>query len=113
MIRFFLTLIFVLLVVAGCRSNPAAYDASFANKAVIGSIHLGQSMEQVQAIMGKAPESVDARLLENGVSETVWYYLTDYGNETNTAITFHNDKVVAIATSKWLGNGTFFSRKSK
>ncbi len=113
MLRFLLAVVFSVIVVAGCKSNRAAYNASFVNKTSIGSIQLGQSMEQVRTIMGKEPESTAASLLDNGVYETVWYYLTDYDSMTNTAITFHNDKVVAIAASKWLGDGNFSGGRSR
>jgi hypothetical protein len=111
MIRIFAACLLAALVGVGCNTNPAAFEASKVNKSAIGNIHLEQSFDQVKAIMGSPPESTAVRLLDNGVHETVWYYLTDYEGETNTAITFHNGKVVAIAASQWLGDGTFPNRK--
>lgn len=110
MIRAILALLFAASVAIGCRSNPAAFEASKVNQAAIGNVKLGQTMDQVKSIMG-TPESSDQRLLENGVPENTWYYLTDYRAETNTAITFLNGKAVSIVPTRWLGNGTFSKKK--
>jgi hypothetical protein len=110
LIRNFALILFVSWSVLGCNTNPAALKASKANKSAIASVQLGQGTDLVKTIMRTGPESTAARLLDNGVHEEVWYYLTDYESDTNTAITFHNGKVVAIGASRWLGDGNFPSR---
>jgi len=111
MIRSILALLFAASVAAGCNTNPAAFEASKVNKVAIVNVKLGQTMEQVRAIMGRPPESTAESLLDDGAHQTTWNYLTDYHNETNTAITFRNGKVVSIAPARWLGNGNFPQKK--
>jgi outer membrane protein assembly factor BamE (lipoprotein component of BamABCDE complex) len=111
MIRIFLVLLFAAVVAAGCKTDPAAFEASKVNKVAIVNVKLGQTMDQVRATMGKPPESTAERLLDNGDRETTWNYLTDYHSETDTAITFRNGKVVSIAPAKWSGCGDFPPKK--
>jgi hypothetical protein len=98
--------VFLVILVAAC-THPSALKASKQNQARISGVALNQTTDQVTKIMGKAPESISQRVLDNGTHEVVWYYLTDYDAETNAAITFHNGKVVGITQSRWLGNGVF------
>lgn len=106
MIRAICTILLVFLISA-CSTNPAALSASTYNRSAILNIRLGQSMTEVQRVMGKAPESQTSKLLDNGEQEVRWYYLTDYVNEINTEITFRNNRVVEMKPTQWLGNGAF------
>ena len=92
---------------ASCVTNRPAMHAAPANAANIGQVKIGQTMEQVRAEMHKGPESQNVATLPDGTIETVWNYVTDYGADTNTSITFHGDKVTAITQTRWLGNGDF------
>jgi hypothetical protein len=111
MIRNILALLFAVSVAVGCNVNPAAFEASKVNKVSIVNVKLGQTMDQVQAIMGRPPESTAERVLDSGDHEIIWNYLTDYDSETNTSITFRKGRAVSIAPTKWLGNGTFPPKK--
>ncbi|HEY2093903.1 MAG TPA: hypothetical protein VGJ81_18675 [Thermoanaerobaculia bacterium] len=84
-----------------------ALNESRKNAVWISQVKLGQTADQVRGIMHKGPESTTARILQDGTNEEVWNYLTDYGNDTNTTITFRNGKVVELTQTKWLGNGKF------
>lgn len=101
-----LTVLFPLLVLT-CATNRPALEASRWNAASIADVKLGQTSDEVRAVLHKGPESTATRVLLDGTNEEVWNYLTDYDNDMNTSITFRNGKVVELAQTKWLGNGKF------
>jgi hypothetical protein len=105
-------LLAALTVTSACHTNSAALNASVSNKLWIGQVQIGQTMDEVRHIMHKGPESQNVATLPDGTTETVWNYVTDYGNDTNTSITFRGNRVAAINQTPWLGNGDF-SQPSK
>jgi hypothetical protein len=76
---------------AGWHRNPVACERAAENSKLIGSVNLGQSLEEVQQIMGTAP---DRRNL-NAEIET-WIYHTSYSNRGYTSIIFKGGRVTEI-----------------
>ncbi len=97
----------LVLFALSCVTNGAALGESRKNRIWISQVKLGQTEDQVRAIMHKGPESTNSRVLPDGTNEEVWNYLTDYENDINTSITFRNGKVVELTQMPWLGNGKF------
>ena len=93
------------LLFSGCAPSPKSIAKQ--NHDRISRITLNQSIDEVIKIMGKGPESITQRLLENGTPEIIWYYLTDRSNEINTTISFRNRRVSSINRSSWEGDGDF------
>jgi major membrane immunogen (membrane-anchored lipoprotein) len=106
-VRFCTTALGIVVLVIACATNRAALNASMSNKLFIGQVQIGQTMDQVRHEMHKGPESQNVSTLPDGAVDTVWNYVTDYGNDINTSITFRDGKVTAINQTHWLGNGNF------
>jgi hypothetical protein len=85
--------------IAPCHGNhtdsQACGNATF-NATVINQVQPGQSKEQVRAIMRHDAERREI----TGNSET-WLYITDYGSELMTAITFTDGKVTGLKQAPW------------
>jgi hypothetical protein len=76
---------------AGWHRNPVACERAAENSKLIGSVNLGQSLEEVQQIMGTAPD----RRKVNDEIET-WSYHTSYSNRGYTSIIFKDGRVTEI-----------------
>lgn len=74
----------------GWHTDSAACERAAVSRAALERVKLGQSAEEVRAIMG-APEGREAA----GTGES-WTYLTDYDNERSTVIVLENGLVTAI-----------------
>lgn len=74
----------------GWKTDSVACERSVKNQTAVAKIQVGQSMDQVRAIMG-TPERRDT----DGSGER-WGYLTDYDAERVTTITFVSGVVTAI-----------------
>lgn len=98
-------LLFAVMLAAGCtygghyvrsgacegwKTDAEACKRSVVNQTAITRVQVGQTLDQVRAIMG-APERREA----DATSER-WGYLTDYDGERVTTITFVAGKVTAI-----------------
>ena len=96
-----------LLVVAalGCRTGGVnierrAFELAEANRAHLNKVRLGQTLVEVEKIMGP-PERRAARLRYDGVSIEEWSYVTDYIRRADTTITFVGGKVEEIRVTPW------------
>lgn len=74
----------------GWHTDSAACERAAASRTALERVKLGQSADEVRAIMG-APEGREAA----GVGES-WSYLTDYDGERSTVIVLENGVVIAI-----------------
>lgn len=79
----------------GYRSNHQACGNAIYNDARIGKVAIGQSIDEVRKIMGRAPEKRSVQL-QDGRSLETWSFLTDYDNSITTRIEFMDSKVVGI-----------------
>jgi hypothetical protein len=79
--------------------NQACGNALF-NSKVIGQVKLGQTQDDVMAIVRHAPERRKATATPDAQVET-WSYITDYQAELMTTLTFTNGKLTAIGQEPW------------
>lgn len=80
----------------GWESDQQACGNAIHNAKVINQVELGQSKEEVRAIMKHDPERRTA-----GDGREQWHFITNYGREINTVIIFEGDKVVGIEEAAW------------
>ena len=78
-----------------------AFEASLTNQKNIDRLRVGQTLAEVQRIMGKAPERRNAHVRFDGISIEEWSYITDYVRRMDTTITFVGGKVDEIRSAKW------------
>jgi hypothetical protein len=97
-----LRLLSILLLTSSCVVVPlaAARDAA-SNQRNINRLHLGQTLAEVEKVMGKGPERRSARARFDGLSIEEWSYLTDYIHRSDTTITFVGGKVEEIRVTPW------------
>jgi hypothetical protein len=94
-----------LITILGCTSTTVnverhAFHLAETNRARINSIRLGQTLIEVQRIMGP-PERRAARLRYDGVSIEEWSYITDYVRKMDALILFVGGKVEEIQSTPW------------
>ena len=77
-----------------------AYHAAETNRTRVNTIRLGQTLVEVQRIMGP-PERRAARLRYDGVSIEEWSYITDYVRKMDALILFVGGKVQEIQSTPW------------
>ncbi|HET8773559.1 MAG TPA: hypothetical protein VFP80_07205 [Thermoanaerobaculia bacterium] len=91
-------------VVFGCAAGVDvgrhAFRLAERNRANVNSIRLGQTLVEVQRIMGP-PERRAARLRYDGVSIEEWSYVTDYVRKMDSLIVFVGGKVHEIQSTPW------------
>jgi hypothetical protein len=78
------------------RDAQACGNAIF-NQSVIGSIHTGQTLADVRAIMRHEAE----RRTVDGKNES-WGYITNYDDKVMTWIAFTDQKVSAVTQQPWV-----------
>ncbi len=105
-----------LLPLAGCTTAPAAPAApatapaplpdwvvtrALENQKRVNQLHMGQTLAEVERVMGGGPERRHARLRFDGVAIEEWSYSTDPQRKLDTVITFVGGKVEEINTASW------------
>ena len=78
-----------------------AFEAALANQKNTDRLRIGQTLAEVQRIMGKPPERRNAHVRFDGISIEEWSYITDYVRKMDTTITFVGGKVDEIRSAKW------------
>ena len=97
-----ITLSAILLVCNACVIVPLhAFRAAERNQAHVGKLRIGQTLAEVERIMGKPPERRNARVRFDGISIEEWSYITDYVRKQDTTITFVGGKVDEIRATSW------------
>jgi hypothetical protein len=107
--------ILTLLTVFACRTVPCpqeragddevniprhAFALAETNRAHIDKVRLGQTLVEVERIMGP-PEQRAARLRYDNVSVEEWSYITDYVRKADALILFVGGKVAEIQAAPW------------
>ncbi|MEA2239013.1 MAG: hypothetical protein QOC81_3737 [Thermoanaerobaculia bacterium] len=92
---------FLLFAACGTYVPRYAFHAALENQAHIDKVRIGQTLAEVQRIMGKAPERRNTHVRFDGISIEEWSYLTDYVRKMDATITFVGGKVAEINTAKW------------
>ena len=80
----------------------AAWHRATQNQRNVNRIHLGQTLTEVERVMGSGPERRSTRLRFDGLSIEEWSYLTDYLRHSDTTITFVGGKVEEIRVTPWV-----------
>jgi hypothetical protein len=96
----------LILALAGCSSvnvERHAFRLAETNRAHINKVRLGQTLVEVERIMGP-PERRAARLRYDGVSIEEWSYITDPMRKMDGLIVFVGGKVAEIQSAPW-GDG--------
>jgi outer membrane protein assembly factor BamE (lipoprotein component of BamABCDE complex) len=102
LIRRTTSLLFALVLANACVCVPLhAFRAAEQNQARIDKLRIGQTLAEVQKIMGKPPERRNARVRFDGISIEEWSYITDYVRKQDTTITFVGGKVDEIRATSW------------
>lgn len=84
------------LLLAGCIFVPLQqYRRGERNRAHVNAIRIGQTLAEVQRLMGP-PERRNGRVRYDGISVEEWSYLTDAPRHTDTTITFVGGKVEEV-----------------
>jgi hypothetical protein len=92
---------FLLFAACGTYVPRYAFHAAQENQSRIDKIRIGQTLAEVQRIMGKAPERRNTHVRFDGISIEEWSYLTDYVRKMDATITFVGGKVAEINTATW------------
>ena len=82
-----------------------AWRLARTNQSRINRIHLGQTLSEVERIMGHGPEKRSTRLRFDGLSVEEWGYVSDYLRHEDTMITFVGGKVNEIRRVPWREGG--------
>ncbi len=80
--------------------NQACGNALW-NAKVIGQVKLGQTQDEVRAIMRHDPERREAAVSSDGTTTETWVYITDYQAELMTTLIFTSGKVTGIGQGPW------------
>ena len=78
-----------------------AFEQALRNQQNVDKLRIGQTLSEVQRIMGKPPERRNAHVRFDGISIEEWSYITDYVRKMDTTITFVGGKVDEIRSAKW------------
>lgn len=85
---------------SGVNIDRHAFALAEANRSHINKVRLGQTLVEVERIMGP-PERRAARLRYDGVSIEEWSYVTDYVRKMDSLILFVGGKVQEIQSAPW------------
>ena len=92
-----------LATMSACTVNVRryAFNAALENQKHIDKLHIGQTLAEVERVMGKPPERRNAHVRFDGISIEEWSYITDYLRHMDTTITFVGGKVDEIRAAPW------------
>ena len=100
--RFPLLYLLAAILLSGCASlNPRLREEATHNRERLNRVRVGQTVEEVRAIMGKDPERRDTRRRFDGKVVEIWGFATDYVRKLDTSITFVDGRVEEIKTLPW------------
>ncbi len=97
-----LTHLLVLTLLAACVYVPRVmWRRAEENEHHINHIQVGQTLQEVRAIMGKDPERREARARFDGKTVEMWSYVTDYARKLDTTIIFVDGRVQELRATPW------------
>lgn len=92
----------IALVASSCMIVPlTAARTARQNQRNVNRVRLGQTLTEVERVMGKGPERRSTRRRFDGLSIEEWSYVTDYIRRADTTITFVGGKVEEIRVTPW------------
>lgn len=71
------------------------------NRARLERVRVGQTLEEVRAIMVTPPERREERLRFDNKTVELWSWVSDYGRKLDTTIIFVDGIVQEIRTTSW------------
>jgi hypothetical protein len=87
---------------SGCVCVPRAmWQRAEQNRSRIDHVRIGQSIDDVRAVMGKPPEKREVRIRFDGKQVEFWSYVTDYARRIDSTITFVDGRVTEIRATSW------------
>jgi hypothetical protein len=72
------------------------------NRGRLNEVRIGQTMDEVRALMHKPPEKREVRIRFDGKQIEFWSYVTDYARKLDSTITFIDGRVAEIRATTWL-----------
>jgi len=97
-----LTHLLSLVLLAGSVFVPRVmWRRAEENERHINQIRVGQTVDEVRAIMGKDPERREARARFDGKTVEMWSYVTDYARKLDTTIIFVDGRVQERRATTW------------
>ena len=91
-----------LVLLTGCVYVPRVmWRRAEENERHINQIRVGQTLQEVRAIMGKDPERREARARFDGKTVELWSYVTDYARKLDTTIIFVDGRVEELRATPW------------
>jgi len=97
-----LTHLLALVVLAGCVFVPRVmWRRAEENERHINQVRIGQTLQEVRAVMGKDPERREARARFDGKTVEMWSYVTDYARKLDTTIIFVDGRVEELRATPW------------
>ena len=98
-----IAVLFLLITLPACTvSVPRyAFEQALRNQQNVDKLRIGQTLAEVQKVMGKPPERRNAHVRFDGISIEEWSYITDYVRKMDTTITFVGGKVDEIRSAAW------------
>jgi hypothetical protein len=92
----------LLLSVVACVYVPRTmWNRAEENRSRIDQIRVGQTLDEVRALMRKPPEKREVRQRFDGKEIEFWSYVTDYARKLDSTITFVDGRVTEIRATTW------------
>jgi hypothetical protein len=71
------------------------------NRSRMDRVRIGQTIDEVRAVMTKPPEKREVRQRFDGKQIEFWSYVTDYARKIDSTITFVDGRVTEIRATPW------------
>lgn len=92
----------LLLLLVGCVYVPTVmWSRAEANRSRVDQIRIGQTFNEVRAVMNKPPEKREVRQRFDGKQIEFWSYVTDYARKLDSTITFVDGRVTEVRVTTW------------
>lgn len=90
------------LPLAACVYVPRLmWNRAEENRSRMDGVRVGQTMDEVRAVMAKPPEKREVRLRFDGKQIEFWSYVTDYARKLDSTVTFVDGRVTEIRATPW------------
>jgi len=78
------------------------WNRAESNRVRIDRVQVGQTLDEVRAIMGKPPEKREVRARFDGKTVELWSYATDYTRKADSTIIFLDGRVTEVRVTSWV-----------
>jgi len=95
-------LLAIFLLASACICVPRMqWQRAEENRVRVDRITVGQTLDEVRAIMGKGPEKREVRARFDGKTVELWSFVTDYARRVDSTIIFVDGRVQEIRATTW------------